>query len=273
MLQKMASVKVDDNDKPLDPALVAKCGELERKKKAIATRTISPGRSNHRGRQRDESASPPRLTEPKHHSDMNEKRKRRQSDNHIDETLRGRPRARSNTASDASNAVQSDRDSRSPAPIHGRQRSPSPSRVPTKTGDAVTDGNDSDAYERRRRRSLPNQYREAPSARSRDTERRDRHGHGLRSRSRDDDWEERRGGRKDWDDPRARRDDRMDGRRDGGYAKRQQDRYRPRRDGRLDDGRLGGDGRLDNGAGGDADSGIKFKGRGSMKYREPDRRW
>lgn len=41
----------------------------------------------------------------------------------------------------------------------------------------------------------------------------------------------------------------------------------------MNDGRLGDDGRLGGGAGGEDDGGIKFKGRGSMKYREPDRRW
>ena len=67
------------------------------------------------------------------------------------------------------------------------------------------------------------------------------------------------------DGRRYTRDDRYVGRRG------QEDRYGGR-EGRSDDG-----GRLDGGRLGAAtaqnDSGIKFKGRGSMKYREPDRRW
>ena len=52
------------------------------------------------------------------------------------------------------------------------------------------------------------------------------------------------------------------------------DRYRPSRDRNKngDDGRLG-DGRLGGSAHEDYDPPVKFKGRGVMKYREPERQW
>lgn len=67
----------------------------------------------------------------------------------------------------------------------------------------------------------------------------------------------------------------QDGHRDGGrrqdYGRvRPDDRYRPSKDRypRGDDGRLGGGGGYD-----EHEPPVKFKGRGVMKYREPDRQW
>ena len=235
-----------------------------------------------RGR-KPSSSEVPVQQDSAHSPGATDQRKRRQSDNHIDENLRGRPRARSDDESDAGTAVDHDR-SRSPAPKHKRQRSPSPSRHNDKTGDDRHDD-----YERRRRRSLPNQYNDDraqnPGRRDRD---RGGQGQGQGQAPRDDRRDatrndRRHAGSRDWDDPRPtdrnsdRRDDRRDNRGYGG-GRRYQDSYRPNRNGQENGaGRLGGgDDRLGGasaGGDGDADGAIKFKGRGSMKYREPDRRW
>lgn len=281
VLDKMAKVDVDDEDKPLTPVLVARSGELERKRKTAPIKRVSPARVvslADRGRRPSELENSPILPTKERAvpSDLNDKRKRRQSDNHIDENLRGRPRARSGDGSTTETAIESDH-SRSPTSKHKRQRSPSPSRMLGRNKGNSKDADENHDHERRRRRSLPNQYDDENQAR-RDSERRDRHGDRRRSRERDQNRDDRRGPR-DWDDPRSheRRDDRNDNYRP---PRRQQDSYRPARNnrdgrnGRLDDGRLNNDGRL--GAGADTpanDGGIKFKGRGSMKYREPDRKW
>lgn len=316
VLDKMAKVAVDDDDKPLSPVLVERCGELERKRRSAPPHRVAPEQVVNRGRKRsslDDSAAQTQTLPIRSPSQERvnpssatsgadaaiEKRKRRQSDNHIDETLRGRPRARSDDESAVSNAVSSDERSRSPNRVHKRQRSPSPSRlvgrkqgVDRRGGDGEGKGQngeeDGDGYERRRRKSLPNQYREDSRLQRRDSERRG--GDGREDRGRGDDRrDDRRGGPRDWDDPRSseRRDERRDDDRrppQGGYNGRQQDNYRPGRDNRngggrsnrFNEGRLGNDGRLDGAGGavgGAGDGAIKFKGRGSMKYREPDRRW
>lgn len=256
VLQKMAKVKVDDEDKPRDPVLIARCGELERKKKAVPPKELIPERTAPRGRRPSsisKSPSPPQR--------IVDKRKRRQSDNHIDENLRGRPRARSD---DDDNAVIAEEHSPNSDTKHQREKSHSPHRMT----DETKNGEDDDGY-RRRRRSLPNQYHNESRDRRRDDEKRsNRNNEGRR--------DDRRGPPRDWDDPRShgRRDDRPDDRRNKPHGRRYQDSYRPRQDNRQDHGRLGGDGRLGNGGGDDGNEGaIKFKGRGSMKYREPDRRW
>lgn len=258
VLQKMAKVKVDNEDRPQEPVLIARCGELERKRKTVPLKEVSPERVAPRGRRPSlisKSPSPPQR--------IIDKRKRRQSDNHIDENLRGRPRARSDD--DDGNAVISEEHSPTSDNKHQREKSHSPHRMT----DETKNGEDDDGY-RRRRRSLPNQYQNESRTRGRDSEKRsNRNNEGRR--------DDRRGPPRDWDDPKSheRRDDRPDDRRNKPYGRRHQDSYRPRQDNRQDHGRLGGDGRLGSGGGGDDgnEGAIKFKGRGSMKYREPDRRW
>ena len=121
----------------------------------------------------------------------------------------------------------------SPAKKHKRKRSPSPSRH-VDLGD----------YERRRR-SLPNQYGEKRA--------------------------ERLDGDKERYKPSPRRDGyQQEGRRwEDHDRQRKDDRYRPSRERNPygEDGRLGGGGYEDH------DPPVKFKGRGVMKYREPDRQW
>lgn len=233
-LDKIINVSVDSNDRPLQPVLISRCGELERrqKQKQPAAQDSGVSSSRDRGRRRrsgtsdiDMSASPQPQPNPRH---------RRQSDNVIDEGLRGRPRQRS-----ASQAIEEsdENDTESMTEKHKRKRSPSPSRHNA----PATPREDETPHDQRRRRSLPNQY----------AEERVRRNHGDEDRYR----------------PSPRRDDnRFAGRRDDRPRYRQDDRYRPRN--RFgDDGRLGGDGD----AGGENDPPVKYKGRGAMKYREPGR--
>jgi peptidyl-prolyl isomerase G (cyclophilin G) len=244
-LEKITNVAVDTNDKPLQPVLISRCGELEKKGKqkqkqpvvkdsAVSTDSRDRGRRRRSGSDVDMSASPqPRPVQ----------RNRRQSDNIIDEGLRGRPRQRS-TSHSPSQAIEesSESEPESATEIHKRKRSQSPSRHnadPTPHNDETSDG-------QRRRRSLPNQYAEDRARRT----------YGEEDRYR----------------PSPRRDNtHYAGRRDDRPRQRQDDRYRPRNDRFNDDGRLDG-GRLDNdGVGGENDPPVKYKGRGSMKYREPGR--
>lgn len=236
-LERIAKVAVDKNDMPTEPVLISRCGELgkkqKQKQKHDSVRDIqaleSPG--DDRGRRRksdisdnemDTGTTPPRTG----------RRSRRQSDSVIDEGLRGRPRARSSSQS-ASKAIEEEDESSdtSATTLHKRKRSPSPSRHMDRREEHADDTE-------RRRRSLPNQYR-------------DRNGDTDRYR------------------PSPRRDDhRHAGRRDN-------NRYRPSRDHHPDTGRLDHDGRL-GGGGYDSsqpDTPVKFKGRGVMKYRENDRAW
>ncbi|KAF2725900.1 hypothetical protein K431DRAFT_259687 [Polychaeton citri CBS 116435] len=268
-LMKVAAVDVDENDRPRDAVLVSRCGELERKKNAHnglpaargqATEATSRDASD-RGRRRksdhdasgfdtdthmqiDEEAVP--VTKP-HRRSLGAafNRARRQSDNVIDEGLRGRPRLRSGSRSPSAKVVSSESasdgdDSVSPASKHKRKRSPSPSRHDRRDADDRT-------FERRRR-SLPNQYARDRPGRAYEEEDRYR--------------------------PSPRRDDQY--RRNDDNSHRRDDRYRPDRsrrdryennDGRLGDtgGRLGGD----DAAHRDGPP-VKFKGRGFMKYREPN---
>lgn len=291
-LAKMSKVAVDDNDKPLEPVLIARCGELEKKGRPVAQpRPVSPDNvknSTNRGRRRSSPShaaqSRSRSRAARENQAQHEKRKRRMSDNVLDETLRGRPRARSKH-DDAAVVDEEEIAEQAPTGSPGRKtkRSPSPSRAVDRAKDrrAMDDEVDS-AESHNDPRASRNQYHGDAYARRRESARRDRNGegrdadrngYGTREEGR------RRAGPRDWDAPREhdRRDNRRDdGRNDarnkrfggkgGGY-----DRYRPAQSGRLgggDEGRLGG------GEGGDADTGaIIFKGRGSMKFREPDRRW
>jgi peptidyl-prolyl isomerase G (cyclophilin G) len=249
-LEKILKVAVDANDKPLQPVLISRCGELEKKgkqkqkqKQSVVGDGAVSNDSRDRGRRRrsgssddvDMSASPPQRPV---------QRNRRQSDNVIDEGLRGRPRQRSASHS-PSQAIEESGESEpeSATEVHKRKRSQSPSRHNA----APMPHNDETSYGQRRRRSLPNQY----------AEERARRNYGEEDRYR----------------PSPRRDNQYAGRRDGDRPRqRQDDRYRPH-DRFGDDGRLGGSGgRLGNdNVGGENDPPVKYKGRGSMKYREPGR--
>lgn len=238
-LQRIAKVDVDDKDRPLEPVLVSRCGELERKKKQVQPTHVADGRvssaSRDRGRRRrsgdsdvEMSTSPPPRAPPK---------ARRQSDNVVDEGLRGRPRNRTHSRSPSQAIHETDESASgvdSPVEKHKRKRSHSPNRATAKPVPRP-DQSASSTYSHRRRPSLPNQY-----------------------------------GDEDRYRPSPRRDNnRFAGR---GNERRRDDRYRPRdrymEDGRLrgSDGRLGGSGDYD-----ENDPPVKYKGRGSMKYREPGR--
>ncbi|KAH0340541.1 hypothetical protein KCU81_g6739, partial [Aureobasidium melanogenum] len=245
-LARMAKVQVDKDDKPLEPVLIARCGELERRKKAPVASpeptSKDRGRRNRRGSSASLSRSPsprPKRSQPV----------RRQSDHIIDETLRGRVRARSDDEDVESSAKERaiESDSQSPDSRYKRKRSPSPSRGYERKK-ASRESSRSPIDSRRRRRSLPNQYydHDAPSQ-SNDSDRR-RHRNNDRYRPGN-------GGRNY---------DRDGGRRGGRNS------YRPPR---QEEGRLGGDSYGSAGAGAGEESTVKFKGRGHMKFREPDRRW
>lgn len=236
-LDKIINVAVDANDRPLQPVLISRCGELEKRQKQKQSAAQDSAVSSHsrdRGRRRrsgssdvDMSASPQPQPVQRH---------RRQSDNVIDEGIRGRPRQRS-----ASQAIEEsdENDNDSATEKHKRKRSPSPSRHNA----AHIPRNDETSQGQRRRRSLPNQY----------AEERNRRSYGDEDRYR----------------PSPRRDDNRFAGRDH-PRQRQDDRYRPRNR-FADDGRLGGGERLGDEGGGENDPPVKYKGRGSMKYREPGR--
>lgn len=243
-LKKMADVETKGEDVPVEPVLVSRCGELEKRKKAARGPVDPPAQtsSHDRGRRRRSASgdvemenSPVPPSRPHQH--------RRTSDNLVDEGIRGRPRQRSGSRSPSrplsppSEDPEATSGRNSPAQKHKRKRSPSPSRHADGTG----------TYERRRR-SLPNQY-DQRKGRMTSTEDEERY------------------------KPSPRRDDNRH--RGGQRRDRDSDRYRPNRDrhqgrddGRLADGRLGGSENFDT-----ADPPVKFKGRGVMKYREPDRAW
>lgn len=241
-LRRISQVAVDKNDRPIEPVLVARCGELERKKKQkhdSIHEVPTQVHADERGRRRKSHSSGDEMDTTPNQRPTNGRRSRRQSDNVVDEGLRGRPRLRSVSPSpshpiEEESETMTDSAEHSPVKKHKRKRSPSPSRR--------LDRRDEDSQFERRRRSLPNQY--------------DRHG--------------RRDPEGDRYRPSPRRDDNY--RYSGGH-RRDQDRYRPSRDreryqdeNRLSDGRPGGAGGHD-----DVQPPVKFKGRGVMKYREPGR--
>ncbi|KAK5721892.1 hypothetical protein LTR15_006485 [Elasticomyces elasticus] len=247
-LAKLAKVDVDKDDRPLEPVLIARCGELEKKgKKAAAAaapkvETVANESSADRGRRRKSDVSDEEMADEP--TPPRPRQSRRKSDNIIDEGLRGRPRQRSDSRSDAKPLSATAEESRSdkagsPAEKHKRKRSQSPSRHP----DDKPMEEDDAKYEQRRRRSLPNQYNE---------ERYSRHN-----------------GDEDRYKPSPRRDhNEHAGRRGEDRYRPSQGRYRNENNaGRLDDGgRLGGGGYDEH-----EPPPVKFKGRGVMKYREPGR--
>ncbi|KAF1818978.1 uncharacterized protein K489DRAFT_85259 [Dissoconium aciculare CBS 342.82] len=234
VLERIAKVDVDDNDHPLGSVLIARSGELERKKKAVALPAEHvPASSKDRGRRRksDQDLSESEMIEDgpaKNH------RARRRSDLIVDEGIRGRPRLRSSSqASHASSQPLSDGDeplepSRS-TETQKRKRSQSPARH----GERRTNRSHEDP-----RRTPPRRYEsERDHDRYRPSPRSHRHQYA--------------GHRVDKDRDRYR------------------DRDRDRRDRHGDDGRLGNnDGRLGNDGYGESEAPVQFKGRGAMKYRE-----
>ena len=241
-LQRMAKVDVDKNDRPTEPVLISRCGELEKRTKKAApagqARNAAVSNSRDRGRRRKSDASDVQMENSPEPGKIHQHR--RKSDNLVDEGLRGRPRQRSDfrSPSHPPSVQEEDRgsDRSSPAKKHKRKRSPSPSRHANQG-----------QYERRRR-SLPNQYGDESR--------------NVSSYEDDDRYK-----------PSPRRDDyrhRGHRRDDSDRNRRQDDRYRSSReqnDGRLSDGRLGGGGYDEH------EPPVRFKGRGVMKYREPDRAW
>ena len=244
-LQRIANVPTDRKDRPTVPVLISRCGELERRKKRPTQQpqpnSVSEEPSRDRGRRRrstDRDVEMEDSPEPR-----NVTKYRRQSDNVVDEGLRGRPRQRSGSRSSSrplSTHSEDDEtgdstDRSSPTKMHKRKRSASPSRH----GDGE-----------RRRRSLPNQYRDDRFNRPREDE--DRYRPSPR--------------RDDYRHPSRRHND------DSRYQdRRQDDRYRPSRErnpyhnSQDDHGRLGG------GSYDEHEPPVKFKGRGVMKYQEPGR--
>lgn len=239
-LDRIASVDVEEEKhSPLEPVLISRCGELEKRNKNAAARPhpeLVSQDSRDRGRRRrstDRDVEMEDSPEPR-----NMIKYRRQSDNVVDEGLRGRPRQRSGSRSSSrplsthseDDGTESSTDRSSPAKVHKRKRSASPSRH----GDGE-----------RRRRSLPNTYRDDRFTRPREDD--DRYRPSPR--------------RDDYRHPSRRHNDsrHQDGRQD--------DRYRPSRERNPheDYGRLGSGGSYD-----DHEPPVKFKGRGVMKYREPD---
>ncbi|MCJ1235224.1 hypothetical protein MMC14_003191 [Varicellaria rhodocarpa] len=143
-LDKIASMKVDKNDRPLEDVLVSHCGELERRKRPTThTRPISqneimakPSGSSDRGRKRDHasrspsrsaSKSPPyshghrkyRKQEEQPNSLKQHPTTRRRSDVQLDETRRGRTLTRSPSPSTSKQNAK-----RSPIPPNQRRYPP-----------------------------------------------------------------------------------------------------------------------------------------------------
>lgn len=246
VVKQIARVAVDDKDRPLEPVLIARCGELARKERAkrdSRQENAAPvgQEGDDRGRRRKSDLSDDEMDAL---PPPTQRRARRQSDNIVDEGKRGRPRARSRSRSKSNSQPLEEVDEpvsdSSSVKLHKRKRSQSPSRHVDRRSD--------DAESERRRRSLPNQYN---NHRDRDRER-------YRGQG---------------DEDRYRPSPRRDGQR---YPGRQDNnsRYRSRY---ADDGRLGGgddDGRLGGGdSRDDNEPAVKYKGRGAMKFREPDRAW
>jgi peptidyl-prolyl isomerase G (cyclophilin G) len=308
-LKRIAGVSVDeDNDyRPLEDVIIARCGELVRKGqpwKSVAPprrtdtaesndTTESAETSTSRGRhKRRHSSSPSRSPSPsrghgrisasRHRHRHRRKREesteaqsasnsstprpahRRRSDASPDHTLRGRPRQRSRSRTHTPIREQDDEgmdiDRKGPAQRlkaeegygwegehrHNRKRSPPPSRPRSRSPGF------------RRQRSLPNVYDQYAKA------------HGDRENDRD----RRDGDKMDIDRDKRTREDSDRNSRDRKYGRfdRAKGRHGDDSHGRLGGGdgygRLGGGDDWNDGSTG----GVKYKGRGIMKYQE-SRRW
>ncbi|KAL8690808.1 MAG: hypothetical protein Q9218_003834 [Villophora microphyllina] len=250
--ERMAKVPVDNKDRPLTEVIVSHCGELERRQKqdsAPSSRSKEPngkhdkvqerktktsGRSmSSKGAKASRSPSPAPAKRHRHREQSTSPRHRK-SDAGLDENRRGRTSTRSISPHDDSSQSP-------PRKRHHRRRSSPPSRS------------------RSPRRSQSPHLRRRPT----DRERSPRHGDASRSHTQS---------LKAKDNHQTRDEDRLNDRRErytSGYDRgpaghfRNDPRMKPTQE-RNRDGRLGAED-------GDEGPGVKFKGRGSMKYREP--RW
>ena len=264
VLDRLSKVRVNKEDRPYEEVLISHCGELGRQKKAPptwgkpqATLVVErPGGSNDRGRKRAKisqshsrsSTASSTRNDRKHRqpsrspSPQRKRLDRRRSDIVIDETRRGRTFTRS-----PSSSVPASKLHRSPSPRqHRRERSPSRSSSHAKS-------------------RSPHLRRRHTRSRSRSRLDKTRH---IRSYRPDEEWIRREEAEREGGDGRfdgVIEDDSHD--RGGGgpkhvyYGQSREPRGYQHREERLGDG------------GEAADDGpeVKFKGRGSMKYRE--KRW
>lgn len=234
VLKRVAKVTVDSEDRPVEPVLISRCGELARKEKMkrdSRQENAAASDADDRGRRRKSDLT----DDEKDVIPPPQRRMRRQSDNIVDEGKRGRPRLRSRSRSDSNSQhleeAEEPTSDNSSVKMHKRKRSKSPSRPVDRRSDL--------AEAERRRRSLPNQY-----SNHREREQGGRHGDEERYR------------------PSPRRDDQQ-------YPGRNS---RPRHAEARRLGAGGDDGRLGGGdAYGEHVPAVKYKGRGAMKFREPDR--
>ncbi|KAI4259913.1 MAG: hypothetical protein LQ352_000563 [Teloschistes flavicans] len=247
--EQMAKVPVDKKDRPLTEAIISHCGELERRPKqgvAPTLQSTEPNGERHSMKKNQTGASrrfrspgdtksigsPSRAPSKRpRHRERSTSPQRRRSDTGLDENRRGRTSTRSTSSKDDSSQSR-------PRSRHHRRRSSPPSTS------------------RSQMRSQSPHMRRSTADRNRSP----RHGgadHLYRQR-----WENH-------------------SKRDEGQLDRRRDRYQSSYDGKPGNhlsnesrvrmllghnggGRLGAEDGLDG-------SGVKFKGRGSMKYREPKR--
>ncbi|KAL9083252.1 MAG: hypothetical protein Q9165_008605 [Trypethelium subeluteriae] len=270
VLGRMAKIDVDNDDRPLTPLLIAHCGELERRKKqtqppastkpglsAIKDTDHDRGRRKRRRTSTSSSGSRSSASSMAHLKVKQSKRDRRRSDHSLDSTLRGRALKRGATDSISPVLEEEDEGRRKKQKHKKHVRGASPSR-----------GSEGEK-QGRRRSSLPNQdYHDRPG---------ERKGEGRT--------DEKRGREQEW----TKRDDRDFGvgrrtHRDRGseWSRDEDVRNRGRevesedmrqgysgRDRRFDRGsRWQDEGRLGGPSEEASEGGIRFKGRGSMKYRE-----
>ena len=270
-------MKVDRNDRPLQDVLVTHCGELERRKRPTThTRPISQKEivvksngSSDRGRKRDHaSRSPSRSASKSPYSYGNHKHgkegelpnslkqyptTRRRSDVQLDETRRGRTLTRSPSPSASKQTAN-----RSPIPPNQRRKR-SPSRSSTRSCTRIST---SPHLRRRHTRSRSRSRSNHRGSRYEGRKRYRPYGSGLR---REENEEERYGGKE-------RGDNANDGGRSKSYTDRSLAHHNGARAQNYDRDRANsgeGNGRLGDTDGDDMENGrIKFKGRGSMKFRE-----
>jgi peptidyl-prolyl isomerase G (cyclophilin G) len=236
-LARMAKVQVDKDDKPMVDVIVSRCGELERKTKT-ATSLAVPGKdhnasSTSRGRhKRRHSATPERSPSPSRGHTRESGSRHRHR--HRRHRRDDSPSSESRKSITPPDSFATRRRSEA-APDHNlRGRRRNRSRSPSKTPVEETDEVSPPAREYRKRSSPPSRPRsKSPGYR--------------RQRSLPNQY-------RDWrEEERIRRAE----------LERDGDRY-------MDDssGRLGGGGEWDDGGG----DGVKYKGRGAMKYKEQQRR-
>ncbi|KAL9600328.1 MAG: hypothetical protein Q9219_003278 [cf. Caloplaca sp. 3 TL-2023] len=246
--ERMAKVSVDKKDRPLVEIIISHCGELEQRSKPTTALQISsskpkrinqPFKERNNGKDRRHSSSASSTASSSRSPSPPQRRQyrrhslspRRKNDAELKENRRDLTTTR--PISPCENSSDS-------PPRHGRQRGrdplPSRSRSPRRSGS-------------------PNSRRRA--IRKDETAGYDRGSRRLDQRSTTNSYQ------------RKRDEGKNRGPTEYGHAKEysgrpRNDRQERSRSGRYDDGRLGGGNQ-------DEEPGIKFKGRGSMKYRE--RKW